>query len=1313
MKLLLLPPLRALNKAYARQNVALGQMDQFRTAIGRLFSRLDENESEEHQKNIVSAFLRDAFYPADRFEINTRDRIDLVIHAGPASTDPAGVIIETKRVNAGEMIGALKPNVKALHELILYYFDERERGQNVSISQLIATDVYNWFFFDENEFRHAFYDNAKLRALYRIKVQQKKDNTFYYAEVAKILRQMPDEVPCTYFNLRDAADWLKLPPADGNRLLLPVFKLFSPEHLLKLPFANDANTLNRGFYTELLHLLGLHETETGGLVLIERLPPGQRFAGSLLENTIHALEVDGAIGELDNPTYYGDTETTQLEAVGLELCLTWLNRVLFLKLLEGQLLRYHPGEPQWAFMGPKQIPDFDELHELFFEVLAVPLENRAPGVTDRFGPIPYLNSSLFELTDLERKVLKVKGLKDRLKLPVFGQTVLKNEHGQRRTGDLPTLAYLLQFLNAYDFASDATADIRPDQRTLINASVLGLIFEKINGYADGSFFTPGFVTMFMARDVIRQAALHRFNQQYGWDCADINALYNRLDRIDIGEANAVINSLRICDPAVGSGHFLVSALNELIALKHDLGILCDRHGRRLRDYDITVENDELIVTDTDGRAFAYVAPQTPGPVGRTPSELPSLTGRGGGWGERQRVQETLFHEKQTLIENCLFGVDINPNSVNICRLRLWIELLKCAYYDETKSEERKTKNEKSITKLAQQTRSSLTTLPNLDIQIKVGNSLVSRAEVGASMEYKTEGLDMRLVTYQTLVKQYFLASDKATKRDISRAIANIQTYFAEQFGGKNRPMQQKLEKLTADFVRKYKSDQLFGLALTAKQTTDRDRLQREIDTLTTEIDAQQNNPIFRQPMEWRFAFPEVLDERGDFRGFDIVIGNPPYIRQEAISAFKPHFRRAWPNTFAGTADLYVFFVELGLGLLRPGGLLTYIIPNKWMRASYGENLRRYLQTTVDVRQLIDFGDQRVFAEATTYPSIITVQKTEPSGRLRAATVASLDFVKSGSRATGLARYLADRWFDVPTAGLQPNGWSLTDAPTQALLHKIRTTGQPLRQFVGDQIYRGVLTGLNEAFVIDANTRARLLAEDPRSAEVIKPFLAGRDIKRYQTPVADKFLIFARRGIDIEQYPAVLAYLEQFRKQLTPKPKDFKGKWEGRKEGTYKWYEIQDAVDYYPEFEKPKIIYPNILARPEFLIDDKGQYTNQKCFIIGSDDKYLLGVLNSSLTMFFFKQVLPMLRGGFFEPSAIYFRNFPIPDASESERAQVVALVDGILTAKRLDPQAETTPDETQIDEIVATLFSLTTAERAMLGGATAGVDTASVSQAPV
>ena len=309
---------------------------------------------------------------------------------------------------------------------------------------------------------------------------------------------------------------------------------------------------------------------------------------------------------------------------------------------------------------------------MFFQVLARKFDERNDDVKKAFEKVPYLNSSLFEPTDIEQVTLFISNLKDDKTIPVISSTVLKDEHGKKLTGKLTTLDYLFRFLDAYDFSGDGGEDIQEDNKTLINASVLGLIFEKINGYKDGSYFTPGFITMYMCRETIRKAVVEKFKEYClnsrrigtGQDLQDF-----RMERIeDIGDlipkhiprkkANEIVNSLKICDPAVGSGHFLVSALNEIIAIKNDLKILEDKEGKSLHWYEITVENDELAITDQDGELFQY----HPGNK------------------ESQRVQETLFHEKETIIENCLFGVDINPNSVKICRLRLWIELLKNAYY---------------------------------------------------------------------------------------------------------------------------------------------------------------------------------------------------------------------------------------------------------------------------------------------------------------------------------------------------------------------------------------------------------------------------------------------------------------------------------------------------------------------------------------------------------------------------------------------------------------------------------------------------------
>ncbi len=379
-------------------------------------------------------------------------------------------------------------------------------------------------------------------------------------------------------------------------------------------------------------------------------------------------------------------------------------------------------------------------------------------------------------------------------------------------------------------------------------------------------------------------------------------------------------------------------------------------------------------------------------------------------------------------------------------------------------------------------------------------------------------------------------------------------------------------------------------------------------------------------------------------GFDAVIGNPPYVRQELLGEQKVYFQNHY-RVYHGMADLYSYFIEKSIKLLKPNGLYGVIVANKWMRANYGEPLRKYLKEK-SIFEIIDFGDLPVFESATTYPCIIIAGNEDKKNvKFKLTQAKTLQF-------HSLSDYVLEHTKSVTKKSLDDSGWNLAGEAEQNLLKKIEKAGIPLGEYVNGKIYRGVLTGLNEAFVIDKTTRDRLIKEDKKSAEIIKPFLAGRDIKRYQTPKSERFLIFARRGIEIEKYPVVLKHLERFKEQLLPKPKDFKGdKWPGRKPGSYKWYELQDAVDYYEEFEKPKIIYPNILSKPEFVFDDKYWYANQKCFIISLDDKYLLGILNSKLMHYWFEKYLPKLRGGFYEPSYIFFKNFPVIKIDKYNKVQ--------------------------------------------------------------
>jgi len=454
--------------------------------------------------------------------------------------------------------------------------------------------------------------------------------------------------------------------------------------------------------------------------------------------------------------------------------------------------------------------------------------------------------------------------------------------------------------------------------------------------------------------------------------------------------------------------------------------------------------------------------------------------------------------------------------------------------------------------------------------------------------------------------------------------------------------------------------------------------------------------------DWKEEFPAVMKAGG----FDVVIGNPPYVRQESLKDQKEYYQSRYA-VYQGTADLYAYFIEKGISLLRPGGIFSYIVANKWMRANYGKPLRKFLLTK-QIEEIVDFGDLPVFKTATTYPCIIRVSNNKPAKEFCVSKVETLDF-------PDLDAYVKEHRHPMDQRTLTDGGWTLGDKRTENLLKKLQSAGRPLEEYVMGQVYYGIKTGLNEAFVIDEKTKSRLILEDSKNAEIIKPFLVGKDIKRYK-PVANngKFIIFTRHGIDIKKYPTILNYLKQFKTKLTPRPKDWKGEdWKGRKPGLYEWYEIQDAIDYYEEFEKPKIIYPEICQKPEFTLDESKFYANNKCFIIPRDDKFLLGILNSKLTYFLFETNLPKLQAGFFMPAYVVLKNFPIytPDFDNPDdkirHDRMVALVTEMLELHKHLSQAKTEQEkrlitqeiestDRQIDSLVYGLYELTADEIAVV-----------------
>ena len=929
MKVKKIKPRKAMNKAFLKVKPGRTEIENFKTNLIQLLDSINDTESEEFHKNLVSEFLKDTYYKQNHF-INTKGRNDLVIHNGGKASSTVGIIIEAKRpTNKSEMITQNKVNVKAFQELILYYLRERITHKNIEIKYLIATNINEWFIFDAAIFDRLFAQNKGLVEKFEeFETKQLTDNKtdFFYKQIAEpFLDKIEDDIECTHFDIRKYEKPLRNNDRKDDAKLIALFKLLSPEHLLKQPFANDSNTLDKKFYSELLHIIGLTETKKGSKKLIERHKEEERNSGSILEDAVLQLDSLGKISYLDNPGHFGETQQERLFNVALELTITWINRILFLKLLEAQLITYHKGDKSYLFLNLDKIKSYGDLNSLFFQVLAQKYDERSLDVKELFEKVPYLNSSLFEPTELEQATFTVSNLKDDKTINVIPSTVLKDNKGKKKTGSLGTLEYLFRFLDAYDFSGEGSEEIQEDNKALINASVLGLIFEKINGYKDGSFFTLGFITMYMCRETIRKAIVQKFNEVKDWNCPDIDSLYDKIE--DPYEANRIINSLKICDPAVGSGHFLVSALNEMIAVKNDLRILQDRDEKRLKEYQVEVANDELVVTDEDGELFEY------NPYNK----------------ESQRVQETLFHEKQTIIENCLFGVDINHNSTKICRLRLWIELLKNAYYKNS---------------------TELETLPNIDINIKCGNSLVSRFAIDADLGKALKKSKWDIESYRKAVETYRNAGSKEQKRDMEKLITDIKSDFRSEIAW-NDPKIKKHRRLSGELKDMNTQGEMFEL--TKKEKTARNKrikkLTTEIKKLEVEIKEIKSNKIYENAFEWRFEFPEVLNEKGDFVGFDVIIGNPPYVNFANLPEIeRVHYKKY--DLYKNKTDLYAFFVGLAEQIKNDNGIVCLIIPHTWVSTSSFLPLRKLFMGSLNLSLIVelDFG---VFKDA--YVKTVIIQ----------------------------------------------------------------------------------------------------------------------------------------------------------------------------------------------------------------------------------------------------------------------------------------------------------------------------------------------------
>ena len=1242
-------PRQALSKAFLRIKPIRNEFEIFKRNLITLLNQIDENEREEFHKNILTDFLKNTYYGAD-YLINIKASNDLVIYNGKDTKSNVGVILEAKKVNNNEMLKVDNLNTKALQQLVLYFLRERITNKNSEIKYLIATNIYEWFIFDATLFENLFAQNRQLVKQFTDFEEKRLSNSrtdFFYKEIAQpAIDKIQNELIFTHFDIKDYEQYLINQNPENDQKLIPLFKLFSPQHLLKLPTINDSNSLNRNFYSELLHILGLTEIKEGSKKLIQRKSINEREQGSLIENTITRLQELRKIDRLENSEQFGENTEEKLFNVSLELAITWINRILFLKLLESQLINYRQGDKSFAFLNLAKIQDFGNLNRLFFGVLSHKPDQREEHIKNLVANIPYLNSSLFEVSEIEHKTIVISNLINDEKLSIFNKTVLK-DNGNIRTGKLKALEYIFAFLDAYDFSSEGAEEIQEENKTLINASVLGLIFEKINGYKDGSFFTPGFITMYMCRETIRRAVFQKFKEIKGWNCESIDELYDRIT--DKKEANQIINSLKICDPAVGSGHFLVSALNEIITIKSDLKVLLDRQGKTLRDYDIKIENDELNITDDDGQFFTY-----------NPNNS-----------ESRRIQETIFHEKQTIIENCLFGVDINPNSVKICRLRLWIELLKNAYYKVSPLP-----GEGNI--------GELETLPNIDINIKIGNSLISRFPLNWNLRTILKKSDWNIESYRNAIKTYLHPDNKDQKQEMERLINDIKGNIRTEISSNDPNIEKRNQKIAElRHLRDQKSLFAESKAEAKSRQKKQEELEQQINELNAEIEEKKSGKLYQNAFEWRFEFPEVLNDEGDFIGFDVMIGNPPYI---SLSKIKEKSQTAYfennYQTYTKGSDIYCLFYEKGSFLLRKAGFLTYITSNSWLRTIYGDSLKNYLIENMQPQTLLNIEDMQIFEEATVESNIIILKKDKVNEFFDVASLNNNYLVGSS-----LDEYFDKNCFQF----IIPNTseWIIGNKETVSLKQKIEQSSKLLKEF-DININRGLLTGLNAAFIINEETKNQLIAESSNSAEIIQPILRGRDLKKYSYEFSGFYLINTHNGVaknNIERikvkenYPSIYNYLISFLPQI-----------EQRQDQGKDWTNLRNCA-YLDDFEKPKIVWGEISDQPKFAFDDSNYYVEATAFLMtGEKLKYLLAILNSKLSEWYFNQISTTTGMGTNRWKKYKIEMLPIKEPTETEELLLEKIVNQILTAKKSDSKADTTALETEIDQLVYQLYELTAEE---------------------
>jgi len=437
---------------------------------------------------------------------------------------------------------------------------------------------------------------------------------------------------------------------------------------------------------------------------------------------------------------------------------------------------------------------------------------------------------------------------------------------------------------------------------------------------------------------------------------------------------------------------------------------------------------------------------------------------------------------------------------------------------------------------------------------------------------------------------------------------------------------------------------------------------------------------------WRIDFGHILRDGG----FDVVIGNPPYVRQEELSEAKNYFRANYA-TYQGTADLFVYFFERELNLLKGKGSFAMIVSNKWLRAGYGRKLREFL-VEFWIEELIDFGDLKVFADATIYPCIILIKAIKNCNKkIRICKMETLEF---GS----LEEYIKNNSFFISQSDLSEKEWNIQKREGNELIKKIESSGLPIEKYAGTKIRRGILTGLNEAFIVDETQRNEFLRKNSKNEELIKPFLTGAECKRYAIKSKNNYIILTKMGVEIMKYPSIYKHLSSFQEALEKR-------WD---KGNY-WYELR-ACAYYDLFSLPKIVWGNLSTRSSFSLDEtNGFYVNAPACILPTNSRYVLGVLNSKLMSYFLKSICAERQGGFIEQKPVYVSRVPIKKPTEAQEIEICEHVKKMLqlneellkigeklTPERVKIEEQISQTDAKIDEVIFNVYGITEAEKKII-----------------